>query len=250
MSDFSRVRAAIGSFSDVRSSESGIIVPTMTLLPGGDAISVIVTPSGGDHFRVSDNGAARAAILDAGMFRLTAVDRRRALELAEEAGLATEGDAFVATDIRIDQIVAAVASVAELSRAWASYVVERARRLREQQLAERVGERLERAFSPAHVCREVVVLGASNTQHRFDFLVELTPSVRAVVEVVSPVPQSLAFAHMKFSDVRRGHEDWLREAVVQKVEGWNAEHLSLLGQAASHIRDVNSDWGDLRRSFH
>ncbi len=239
------IRETLATAAQPRAAEGGVRVPTTTLLPGGDVLSILVMPDGAGWFRVSDGGAAREAILDGGVLNLRPADRRRATEIANATGLELDGDAFV---VRSDagQLTAAIAYVADASRSWATYVLERISKAQERTLAEKVQGRLERIFLPARVAREASVLGGSNSQHVFDFVVTLDDERRALFEIVSPHVQSIAAAHLKFSDVREAHGEWPREAVIETPQGWSAENIALLSQAASHVRPATVEWADLQ----
>lgn len=241
------IRDALSAASRLRVGDDGSVrVPTTTLLPGGDALSLLVTPEPSGRFRVTDAGAARDALLEAGIHSVRRGDRRKATDLAKRAGIEIDGDAFLLRGVDAGQLPSAIAYVAETSRAWAQAVLEHVTRATERQISDVVQERLERAFGPARIAREVPVLGDSNTRHVFDFLVKLDDERQAAFEIVTPFVQSIASTHLKFSDIRRVHEAWPREAVIESSEVWSAENIALLSQAASHVRPVDVDWRDLQ----
>lgn len=239
------IRDTLACLAEPRQGSDGIYVPTTTLLPGGDLVGVLVSREGDGVFRVSDNGAGREAILDAGILNIAAADRRRANEIAALGGLELEGDAFVIRNISADQLAAAVIYVADASRAWAQAVLDREARRRERDVSETVQRRLEVVFSPSKVAREVTLLGASSSQHKFDFVVDLPGERRALFEIVTPAPNSISSTHLKFFDLQREHGDWPREAVVENMADWNSSSLALLNQVATHVRPVVGEWADL-----
>lgn len=239
------IRDTLACLAEPRQGSEGIYVPTTTLLPGGDLVGVMVSREGDDRFRVSDNGAGREAILDAGVVTIVPADRRRANEIAGLGGLEVEGDSFVIRGVGADQLAAAVIYVADASRAWAQSVLDRESRRRERDVSETVQRKLELAFTPARVTREVTLLGASSSQHRFDFVVDLAGERRALFEIVTPAPASISSTHLKFFDLEREHHDWPREAVVESMADWNASSLALLNQVATHVRPILGEWSDL-----
>lgn len=229
-------------------TEEGLAVPTTTLLPGGELATVLIRPDEGGRFFVSDNGAGREAALNRGVLSVGAGAKRRAKRIAEAGGLQVDGDAFVLRHVAQAQLASAVSYVADASRAWAEYIVEQSTKARVAEVAEIVWEKLERAYTARRVKRRPSVLGASTTQYEFDFAVEIEGNRTALFEIVSPSMQSIAFAHTKFSDVARAHDDWLREAIVEDISQWPSDHTSLLAQVASHIRSANEDWANLPRA--
>lgn len=239
------LRDAIAGSQKPWFTDGVIRVPTTTLFPSGELISLTVVPNRSGGFRVSDDGLARTAVLDEGVHHMRPGDRRRAEALAEVSGLHFEGDAFIADDVGAENLASAMALVAEASRAWATQMLERSARHRERALLEVVKDKLERAYSTQMVQSKVAVLGASSSQYDFDFGVKLSDGRLALFEIISPAPPSVAFAHTKFSDVQRAQPDWPREAVVENLNAWPSESLALLSQVASHVRPASADWRDL-----
>lgn len=241
------IRDTLAFLAEPRQGSDGIYVPTTTLMPGGELVGVLVTREGEDRFRVSDNGAGREAILDAGVTVVGSGNRRRASEIANRAGLEIDGDAFVLRDVSADQLAAAVIYVADASRSWAQAVLNRAFQRHKHDIGEVVLKRLEAGFGASKVKSDVVLLGESSSQHRFDFVVELAGSRRALFDVVAPAQQSISATHLKFYDMQREHADWPREAVIENPSDWTSAHLALLNQVANHIRPIADEWVDLQR---
>lgn len=243
--NFAVIRDTLAFLAEPRQGSEGIYVPTTTLLPGGDIVGVLVTREGEGRFRVSDNGAGREAILDAGVMTIRAGDRRRATEIAGKGGLEIDGDAFILRDVVAEQLASAVIYVADASRAWAQAVLDREARRSEREMSETVQRRLEMVFSPSRVNREVTLLGASSSQHKFDFVVDLSGDRRAMFEIVTPASTSISSAHLKFFDLQREHQDWPREAVVENMADWQSSSLALMNQVATHVRPLSGEWADL-----
>lgn len=241
------IRDALSAASNLRVGDDGSVrVPTTTLLPGGDALSLIVTPEPSGRFRISDAGAARDALLEAGVHSVRRGDRRRATDLAKRAGVEIEGDAFLLRGVDAEQLPSAIAYVADTSRAWAQAVLDHVTKAAERQISDVVEERLKGAFGSSRIARDAPILGDSNTRHVFDFIVKLDGERQAAFEIVTPFLSSIASTHLKFSDIRRAHETWPREAVIESSGAWSGENIALLSQAASHVRPVNVDWRDLQ----
>jgi hypothetical protein len=183
-------------------------------------------------------------MLELGVTSLRPADRRRAGDFAADSGLWLEDDELYLADVGVEQIGAAVVHVADVSRRWATWVVD-ARRSGPRAVEELVGARLEE-LAPRRVRPNAKLLGASNAQHEFDFAVEIEGGRRqAVFEIVTPAPQSIAFTHLKFADLGRAHADWPREAIMAEGD-WPAEQIALLGQVATHVRASSGSWEDLR----
>lgn len=246
MSDqYEVLRDAIAGSQQPWFADGLIRVPTTTLFPSGEVINLAIVPNRTGGFRVSDDGLGRTAVLDEGVHHMRPGDRRRAESIAEQSGIRFEGDAFVADDVGTENLVTAMALVAEASRAWATQMLERAGRHRERALFDVVKEKLERAYSTPMVRAKVPVLGASSSQYDFDFGVTLSDGRLALFEIISPTPPSVAFTHTKFSDVQRAQPEWPREAVVENLADWTSASLALVSQVASHVRPASAEWRDL-----
>lgn len=225
-----------------------LFVPTTTLLPGGDLATIIVRADEGGRFSVSDNGGGREAALNQGILSVGTGARRKATKIAQASGLQVDGDAFILRQVSENQLAGAISHVANASRAWAEYILTSAAASQATEVADVVRAKLERAYTPSKVRRQVQVLGASTTQYEFDFSVEIEGGQFALFEIVGPSIQSIAFAHTKFSDVARAHQRWLREAVVEDLSAWTSDQTSLLSQVTSHIRSANESWENLPRA--
>lgn len=175
-------------------------------MPGGAIVTLTVRPMGG-AYRVSDDGAARAALMALGVHELTSRDTQRGNEIADEQGLHYDDAGFSLHNVAADQVPAAIAYVADASRSWAEGALDaRAKRI-EQELAERTVSRLKAALPGLEVVVGRKLRGASSKQHRFDVVVSLSRSRFAVFETIMRKPTSIAAAHLKFFDLREAHAD-------------------------------------------
>jgi hypothetical protein len=220
-------------------------VETTTLLPGGGVATVSVRAAG-RAFVVSDSGSARETLLALGVPDFTRGDVRAAHEIAEARGLGFHTDEFVLTDVSADQLPAAIAYVADATRALVSASLESRSRRAQRDLVSRTVDRVRSMFPGATLETERVLLGASTKCHTFDLVMPLAGDRFAIFQTVSPAPASVASAHLKLFDIREVHADWPREAVVDDLEAWASDDLAIMQQVASHVRDVRRGWDDLR----
>jgi hypothetical protein len=228
----------------VAAGPDGARVETTTLLPGGAVAAVSVRLAGGG-FRVSDDGLATGALVNLMIHDLAPADFRRGREIADAAGLAFDDEAFFIADVSAGQLPAAVAYVADASRAWVEAVMERRARRAERDLVHRVASRLKERFPAAHLEPEGELMGASTKTHRFDLVMALPGARFAAFQTVFPVSVSIAATHLKFFDLSIAHPEWPREAVVERYSLWRADDLAVMSQVASHIRDLDQAWPDL-----
>lgn len=231
----------------VLGQEGDIRLTTTTLLPSGALVDVLVRRDGTDHYSVSDDGSAYADLAALGHGVITAADRRRGGDIAGKFGLIFSGEAFLLREVSPDQMPAAIAYVAEASRLWAADVLSVGQKRRERDLAAIVEQRLRQLLPSAEINREREVVGASTKRHRFDLVVDLPGDRHAVIELVSPHPNSVAATHLKLFDLKEGKPDWWREVVTDRLVDWAAADMSLLNRVASHVRDRESDWSDFAK---
>lgn len=220
-------------------------VETTTLLPGGGVATVSVRAAG-RTFTVSDDGSGRETLLSLGVADFTRGDVRTAHEIAEARGLGFQADMFILTEVSADQLPAAIAYVADATRALVAASLESRSRRTQRDLVGRTADRLKILFPGATLDTERTLLGASTKSHTFDLVMPLAGDRFAIFQTVSPAPVSVASAHLKLFDLREAHADWPREAVVDDLQAWPNEDLAIMQQVASHVRDVRQSWDDLR----
>lgn len=231
----------------VLGGEGDIRLTTTTLLPSGALVEVLIRRDGADHYSLSDDGSAHADLAALGHGVLTTADRRKGNDIAERFGLIFSGEAFLLREVTPDQMAAAIVYVAEASRLWANEVATAGQRRRERDLGAIVEQRLRQILPAAQISRECEVVGASTKRHRFDMVVELPGDRHAVIELVSPHPNSVAATHLKLFDLKEGKPEWWREVVTERLADWAAPDMALLNRVASHVRDRESDWSDMTK---
>lgn len=221
-------------------------VETTTLLPGGGVATVSVRPVGQGRFEVSDDGAGREAMLALGLQDFSRSDVSKAREIAESRGLAFRKDAFVISEVTGDQMASAISYVADATRCLVSEALDNRSRRTRRDLISRTVERLRQLHPGVQVDHERQLLGASTKRHEFDLVMSLPGDRYAVFQTVTPAPASIAAAHLKLYDLREAHAEWPREVVVEDMSTWVGDDLAIMQQVASHMRDFQSPWSDLR----
>lgn len=227
-----------------RTVESPIQFATTTLLPGGGLV-VLNAQHHGRAWRVDDGGVGVETLLSLGVFDLGGRDTRRGEAIAERYGLAFDGASFSVDEVSDDQLQAAMTYVADAARAWAEQTLEARASRRRVEDREVVEAKLRRAIPGAKIDAGRAVAGHSSKQHEFDFVIELPGQRLAVFEALTPNPNAVASAYLKFDDVMRAHADWPREALIERFSDWAAPDLAVLQNVASHVRDLEADWSDL-----
>ena len=220
-------------------------VETTTLLPGG-ALATLSVRRAPDGYQVSDDGAGRSSMLALGVQDLTRGDARRANDIATARGISFDGQGFSIVGVSIDQLTAAIAYVADASRAWAVAAIDARSARHHVDLTDRAKARLQASLPGLQIDADRELVGISTKRHRFDLVVALPGDRLALFETITPAPASMAAAHMKFFDLMQAHVDWPREAVVESLADWASEDLAVMQQVSSHVRGVESQWSDLQ----
>lgn len=242
------------TMSDVHAASSGsvlsrpeVLVPTTTLLPSGALVMARVQQLPDGRFVVSDDGGAIDEVSSQLFTTPGKRELRKGEEIAQRLGLQFDALGFRTEGVTAEQLQAAIIYVAEAARQWASQLTEAAQRRQDRDLAARVEERLREVLPDRAISRDREVQGLSSRSYQFDLVADLGEDRLALFELVSPHPNAIAAAHLKFFDVSGSHPTWPREAVVERLNEWPSADLAVLGKVASHVRDMESDWNDLER---
>lgn len=221
--------------------DSRAFIRTAVLFPSGSAVVVAIEAEGGDRYRVSDLGQGDD---EADLLGIAATYRNQAREVAELSGLVFDNGAFVLTRASAGQLVGATMAIANAANRALDRAMQRAEQRQHRTAADRLVDRLARLFTPAAVARDAEVRGASTHPWTFDALVQ-TDGRRAVFDVVTPHPASVAFATTKFHDLARLENAPVRIAVVHRKASLR-EFLTVVSQAAKVIEDEAGDRTYLR----
>lgn len=228
-------------------AELARVVQTTTLLPSGAVVSVQIQPTRDGHFVVFDDAAGTADLLALGHLKLGSAELKKAAAIAEQFGLKHGPDGFRAEDVSADQVDVAIVYVAEAARRWAREVLETASRRKQVGILDLVAERVAQVLPFARTTRDRELVGASSKRYSFDLVADLGADRLAIFEIVNPHPNALAASHMKLFDMMGGHPEWPREAIAARLSDWASSDLALISNVASHVRELKSDWQDLKQ---
>ena len=221
-------------------------VDTTTLLPGGAIAMVRVRPAPGG-FVVDDDALGRTILAELGVQDLTGADTRRGNHIAEARGVRFDGGCFSLDEVSEDQLQAAIVYIADACRAWVEGALDARVRRTASDLTGRTREKLRTLLPEARIDVDRELIGESSKRHHFDLVVTLPRDRMALFETLTPSPNAIAAAYLKFDDIMRAHADWPREAVVEDLSLWPAPDLAIMQHVATHIRGLASDWSDLMK---
>ncbi len=224
------------ALADARHAQDASFIRLPILYPSGSLAVVRIDPHQDGRFLVSDMGLG---FQEADLLGGDRVFRHAAPAIAAHAGIRFDRQSFQALDIRPEQLVGAVTTVAACSHEAVMMTAFKLEERKRADAADRLYDRLTRLFTPAKVARDAELLGASNTRWHVATLVT-TDGHQAVYEPVSDHPNSVASALTKFVDLAQLEHPPARIAVVRSKEALGTR-LSLIATAAQVVEEGVSD---------
>lgn len=183
--------------------QDGVYICTPLLYASGAAVVVHISRGRAGEFIVSEMAGGYHEA------RLTGADQhytRAANSVAEKAGVRSDGRTISDSGIPQEQLPVAVTVIANCSlEAW-NLAEHRNRDRKRRDITDEFFARVFRAVKGrqplADVARDIEIRGNSTSDWQFDIAVKVRES-RSLFDVVTPHPQSVAFATTKCSDVSR-----------------------------------------------
>ena len=211
-------------------------IRTPVLLPSGSTVVVVVEDQGGGRYRLSDIGQG---FEEADRLGLARTYRRQAEDVAALSGVPFIVNEFAMSDATRRQLVGGTMSVANAVARTAERTLLRASQRPQDATIERLVVRLGKLFPRAQIDRGAELRGASEHAWPIDAVVK-DGSRRAVFDIVTPSPISVAFASTKFHDIALLDDAPMRVAVVHRKAAFG-DLLSVVAQAARVVEDDASD---------
>ena len=224
----------------VDSRADGAFITTPLLYPSGANVLVRVEAVSATEYFVSDYGLGFS---ESDMIGATSQFRRHAPQIAENAGIKFDSQAFFVARVSRDQLTGACAAVGNCSLEAVSFAALRLSDKRFADAADDLHRRLVSIFTEQHVLKDVPFTGASQTQWHVSNVVRLgTPGGpdehTTIFEPVTKHHASIAAAVTKFHDIARLDNPPRRVIVVRKKDDFGT-YLGVLSQAADVVgRDV------------
>ena len=219
----------------------GTFITMPLIYPSGANVLVRVDEAGVDQYFVSDYGLGYS---ECDMMGATPQFKRHAPQIAANAGVGFDTQAFFVTKVARDQLVGASTAIANCSLEAVSTA---ALKLSEKRFADETEDlyrRLVSIFTHNNVAKDVPFTGASQTQWHVANVVRFptsggTEDHKTIFEPVTKHHASIATAVTKFHDIARLDSPPRRVAVVRKKAEFGT-YLSVLAQAADVVgRDVS-----------
>ncbi len=214
----------------------GAFVRAPLIYPGGSYVVVRVTQNEA-AFVVSDYGLGYQ---EAELLGATPSYVRLGRIIAENAGVGFDQHAFFVLEVSREQLVGAVATVANCSL---EAVILAAHKVAERKAAvdgERLYGRLLGVFPQSKVVKDATYIGESNTDWNVSTLVTPMRGKPTIFETVTAHRNSVSAASTKFTDIKRLPNAPNRVAVVQSKSDMGTL-LGVLAQSAQVIEEAAPD---------
>jgi hypothetical protein len=179
----------------VEHGEGMVTLPAV--YPGGAPVVVHIRREG-DTFVVSDRGNGYLAAELLGGLR-TYVSLAPAI--AAHYGVRYDGDMMFATEVSRPWLTNAIIFTGSASRKAVERTAEKVAEDRDVSYREMLRERIREAFPASQSSFDVSLVGSSTRNWRFAAQVVLASDRRAVFDIVTPHPNSVAAAFIKFEDI-------------------------------------------------
>lgn len=223
------VRADVGAGS--------VTIHTPYVAPGGTPIRVLMDATK-DGWLVHDGGFGA---LEAELSGASRIYARIAREIAESSGLLFDHRMVFCADVPEAWLPNAVIAIGDAVKRALIQTADRLTMQIKVAAREVLFEKLKRRFGEEQVEFDAEVTGGAGGTWPVDALI-ISPreNIRAVFDLVSPHPNSIAAAFTKLSDIGDAPEPPRRFAVKQDVAGFDAPKITLLTRAASAVVELNS----------
>ena len=216
-------------------------IRTPVLLPSGSTVVVVIEDMGGGRYHLSDLGQGFEEADRLGVLR---VWRGQAADVAALSGVAFTGTAFTLADATLGQLTGGTMTLANAVARAAERTLLRTAQTPRETGAERLIERLGQLFPHARIARSAELRGASEHAWSVDAAV-IAGDRRAVFDIVTPSPVSVAFASTKFHDIALLDDAPIRVAVVHRKASFG-NLLSVVAQAARVVENDAPDRAFIR----
>lgn len=195
------IAPTLSRYADCVETAGGLRVRTTCLYPSFEPVFIFVAKLG-DGFRVSDGGEACRVAEAHGQARGAA--RSKVHQHAQRYGLDFERGAIVAKIDALEWLDSAIVSVANAAASGATDALPDVTSFVEEEIAERLYERLVNYVPKHKIGRDVERRGNSGRKYRFDF--EVRSEIISLFDTVIAHPNSVTSRFVAFSDAGQGED--------------------------------------------
>lgn len=233
MSTLAIIQAALGSWPQLREIERGIRVPTHCLYPSNSTISVVIASRGNDRFRVDDDAQALDELAQTLATKQKLSKSLKGLVKHRGCELTQRGE-IISPVVSADELRAAVILIANASKAAAEHLVGSVRPPRKD-MRRIIEELLDLKFKDRWM-RDGRIVGASNKEHGFDYVVHISCGRQLALDFVVPDASSVNSAVVAHLDVgNKKLPDLEQRIVYDDGQIWRSEDIQLLKAGARPV---------------
>lgn len=228
------VKDALASFRiDGRSAR----FRTPFLSPSGATIPIVMHPDDENGWMVHDDGFGA---LEAEMSGGINIYRQVARNIADREGLQFDQRMIFCTRVPEEWLPNAVIMLGSAVRQAIIRTAERQSTISHDLSRRVLFEKLELRFGASHVVRDAELIGRAGSTWKLDALISVPDRKwRAVYDLVTPHPNSIAAAFTKLTDIGQIEDAPFRIAVKQRGARFESSQISLLSHASSSVLDLD-----------
>lgn len=232
----SRIATAVSRLMVPRVDGDQARLSVPVLYPSGAGAAVEITMNGGKCF-VSDiaHGQAEAEMHGASAFYSDA-----ARKCAKRFGVDYDGMSIFAVWASIDNIEAAIMSVANASVSAASTAIFKALEEKDKKRNQELFDKVARIFGRSDVSKEEEIAGQHEIWPAHN-VVTLPTGGKAVFEFVSSHPNSISSKFTMFSDLSKSSNRYALNSVVKSLEKFGGKGLMLQDVSNVMVLGANDD---------
>jgi hypothetical protein len=226
------INRGLGQIAAIEPIADGIRVTTHCMYPSNGLVRVVVR-GGAQSVVVSDDQGAIDEAVSAGI----SVDEhlRAIAHSVKSQGLLMHNGAILSPRIQIDAVSLPIIHVANASQEVARWLYEHSKIKRTRDFRTMLADFLQKAFDD-RVARNAVIIGHSNTAHKFANVISLEHGRRIIVDSVAHEASSINARVVANMDVRATNDPSLEQRIVyDDEEDWSASNLNLLQVGAPLI---------------
>lgn len=226
------VRNALYEWMPVDEKRDGVLVTTQCLYPSNGFVQVAVR-GGVNAFHVSDEGGAIQEISGSGIHVSNPDTIVR--HWLPEGCIVRGGIIRTENPVSLQELSVMIAIVANASKEVADALFDRLPVKRDRDFKRVVSDFLQKRFDD-HVKHNELIVGASNTPHKFENVIALPNGKRLIVDPVLHEASSINARLVANLDVKNAkRKDIVQRIVFDDDEDWKPADLSLLSVGATAI---------------
>jgi hypothetical protein len=222
----------LAAITKATETSDGLRVSTHCLYPSNGVVTVLVR-GGSNEFVITDDGGAIQEISGSG--RLPAGADKTLQRLVKPQGLRVKNGVIYSPRVSAAGVASAVLLVANASKEVADWALSNIKLKVKRSFRRDLAALLGRHFHD-NLKHDLLILGASNKQHRFPYVIYLARSKRLLVDPAVKEASSINACVVANMDVKMSENpDIVQLIVYDDSEEWDSAQIKLLSLGAPTV---------------